>query len=145
MNKIGLFKSYIRNEDPYTQGMAPLPYYINVSFRSLMSLMTRPGNFKWFHYKPLTVTGLVIGYPWMVFWLSGLILGAVRCGRNVYIQFMLLVTLYFIAGSVIGQMFMVDPKLRVSMMPFIAIITAYGWIKLMDSVRAKTKYTINYH
>lgn len=132
--KIGLLKSYTRNEDPYTKGMAPLPYYINVSFRSLTSLMTRPGNFKYFHYKPLTVTGLVLGYPWMVFWLSGLALGAMWCRRNIYIQFMLFITLYFIAGSVIGQMFMVDPKLRVSMMPFIAIISAYGWVGLKQRI-----------
>ena len=134
MSKIGLLKSYIRSEDPYTKGMAPLPYYISVSSRSLMSLMTRPGNFKWFHYKPLTVTGLVIGYPWMVFWLSGLVMGALRCRRNVYIQLMLLITLYFIAGSVVGQMFMVDPKLRVSMIPFIAIISAYGWVSLKQRI-----------
>lgn len=130
VSDIGLFKSYARNTDPYTKGMAPLPYYINVSFRTLTSLMTRPGNFKYFHYKPLTVTGLVIGYPWMVFWLSGLVMGALRCRRNVYIQLMLLITLYFIAGSVVGQMWAVDPKLRVSMMPFIAIISAYGWVYL---------------
>jgi len=139
MSKIGLLKSYIRSEDPYTKGMAPLPYYISVSFRSLMSLMTRPGNFKWFHYKPLTVTGLVIGYPWMVFWLSGLVMGALRCRRNVYIQLMLLITLYFIAGSVVGQMFMVDPKLRVSMIPFIAIISAYGWVSLKQSAERGLK------
>jgi len=137
MSEVGLFKSYIRNKDPYTQGMAPLPYYINVSFRSLVSLMTRPGNFKYFHYKPLTVTGLVLGYPWMVFWLSGLAFGAMWCRRNVYIQFMLFITLYFIVGSVVGQMFMVDPKLRVSIMPFIAIISAYGWMSVVSKIRLR--------
>ncbi|MCX5679815.1 MAG: glycosyltransferase family 39 protein, partial [Candidatus Omnitrophica bacterium] len=104
LDKVGLFKSYARNMDPYTKGMAPLPYYINVTFRSLTSLMTRPGNFKYFKFTPLTIGGLIIGYPWMVFWLSGFIMGAIRSGRNIYIQFMLFVTLYFIFASVVGQM-----------------------------------------
>jgi len=136
LTEFGLLKSYGRNTDPHTQGMAPLPYYINVTSRCLMSLMTRPGNFKYFHYTPLTIAGNVIGYPWMVFWLSGFILGALKCGRNIYIQFMLFVTLYFIAGSVIGQMWFVDPRLRMAMMPFIAIVSAYGWVNLYKSITA---------
>jgi 4-amino-4-deoxy-L-arabinose transferase-like glycosyltransferase len=30
----GLYKSYARNRDPYTQGMPPFAYYTNVTFRS---------------------------------------------------------------------------------------------------------------
>ncbi len=131
----GVFKSYARNTDPYTKGMAPLPYYINVSFRSLVSLMTRPGNFKYFQCEPLTIGGLIIGYPWMVFWLSGFIIGVIRMRRSIYIQFMLFVTLYFIVASVGAQMWIMGTKLRVAMMPFIAIISAYGWMSLRDSCR----------
>ena len=137
LEKIGLIKSYARNTDPYTKGMAPLPYYINVTFRSLTSLMTRPGNFKYFKFAPLTVGGLIIGYPWMVFWLSGFIMGAIRSARNIYIQFMLFVALYFIVASVVGQMWAVDPRLRVAMMPFIAIISAHGWMNLKQHFTTK--------
>lgn len=135
LSSVGLFKSYARNTDPYTKGMAPLPYYINVSFRSLMSLMTRPGNFKYFLCEPLTIGGLIIGYPWMVFWLSGFIIGALRSRRSIYIQFMLFIALYFIVASVGGQMWIMGTKLRVAMMPFISIISAYGWLSLWDSCR----------
>jgi hypothetical protein len=130
LSSVGLFKSYTRNTDALTQGMAPLPYYISVSFRSLMSLMTRPGNFKYFECEPLTIAGLIIGYPWMVFWLSGFIIGIIRMRRNIYIQFMLFATLYFIVASVVAQMWIMGTKLRVAMMPFIAIISAYGWSSL---------------
>jgi len=131
----GLFGNYTRNTDALTQGMSPLPYYISVSFRSLVSFMTRPGNFKYFECEPLTIGGLILGYPWMVFWLSGFIIGAVRSRRNIYIQFMLFVTLYFIVASVGTQMWIMGTKLRVAMMSFIAIISAYGWSSLRDSCR----------
>lgn len=135
LNYQGLFNSYTRNADPYTQGMKPLPYYISVTFRSLMSLMTRPGNFKYFQCQPLTVTGLVLGYPWMVFWLSGFIIGAVKARRNIYIKFMLFVALYFIVASVGAQMWIMGTKLRVAMMPFIAIISAYGWMEIKKWIK----------
>lgn len=132
LSTAGLFKSYTRNKDPYTKDMAPLPYYINVSFRSLMSVMTKPGTFKYFGSDMLTVVGKILGYPWMAFWLSGFIIGAIRMKRNIYIQFMLFVALYFITASVGAQMWIMGDKLRVSMMPFIAIISAYGWKALKE-------------
>ncbi len=123
----GLIKSYARNTDSYTKGMAPLPYYINVSSRCLMSLMTRPGNFKYFDCDTLTVIGKTLGYPWMLFWLSGFIIGAIRMRWHIYIQVMLFIALYFVITSVGGLMWNVGERLRVPMMPFIAIISAYGW------------------
>ena len=134
-----LVGSYARHDDPHTKGMAPLPYYINVSFRSLMSLMTRPGNFKYFQSEPLTIAGLILGYPWMVFWLSGFFIGAIRAMRSIYIQLMLFVALYFITASIGGQMWAVGTKLRVSMMPFIAIISAYGWCLMINHLQKKTR------
>jgi len=132
----GLFKSYIRNTDPYTKKMAPLPYYANVSTRCLMSLMTRPGNLKYFKSDILTVTGKVLAYPWMVFWMIGFIWGIIRMKRNTYLQLMLFVIIYFISVSIGALMWDVCERLRVPMMPFIAIISAYGWINLL-SYRSK--------
>ena len=129
----GLFKSYSRNIDPYTKGMAPLPYYVNVSFRSLMSLMTRPGNLKYFKSDILTSVGKVLAYPWMVFWLAGLIWGIIKTRHSIYTQFMLLVIVYFVVTSIGALMWDVCERLRVPMMPFIAIISAYGWVSLRNS------------
>ncbi len=123
----GLFKSYARNKDSYTKNMAPFPYYVNVSFRCLMSLMTRPGNFKYFQSEGLKVGSFIFSYPWMVFWLSGFLMGAFRIKRNIYLWFMLLVAVYFIITSIGALMWGVGERLRVPMMPFIAIISAYGW------------------
>ena len=125
-----LVKSYARNRDPYTKGMAPLPYYVNVSGRCLMSIMTRPGNFKYFKSPALTVVGKVLAYPWMVFWLAGFIWGAFKARNNIYVQFTLFIIAYFIAASIYSLMWDVSERLRVPMMPFIAIISAYGWVSL---------------
>jgi len=171
LSSMGLIKSYARNTDINTKDMAPLPYYANVSFRCLMSLMTRPGNFKYFGYEPLNLGSFVFSYPWMVFWLSGFIWGIIRIARSTvvaqpqdfrgragfgstsltipqtipslsrdnlsYLQFMLFVTFFFIAISVVGQMWGVGPRFRVPMMPFIAIISAYGWTCILPWFKAR--------
>jgi len=131
LSNVGLFKSYVRNTDPYTKGMTPPPYYINVSFRSLLSVMTKPGHFKYFQSEPLRIGGYIFSYPFMVFWLSGFIIGVIRMRRNIYIQFMSFAALYFIVASIGAQMWVMGDKLRVSTMPFIAIISAYGWSELL--------------
>jgi hypothetical protein len=132
LSSVGLFKSYVRSTDPYTKGMAPLPYYINVSFRSLLSVMTKPGHFKYFQSEPLRIGGYIFSYSFMAFWLMGFVWGIVSMRRNIYLHFILFVALYFITASVVGQMWVMGDKLRVPMMPFIAIISAYGWMLLFD-------------
>lgn len=133
----GLIGSYARHDDPYTKGMAPLPYYINVSFRSLLSVMTKPGHFKYFRSELLRIGGYIFAYPFMAFWLTGFICGMAVMRRNVCLHFMLFVTLYFITASVVGQMWVMGDKLRVSVMPFIAIISAYGWCFMIEQARKK--------
>ena len=130
----GLFKSYVRNTDPHTKGMAPLPYYINVSTRCFLSVMTRPGSLKYFKSHILTVIGKVLAYPWMVLWLAGFIWGIVKTRNNIYAQFMLFIIAYFIAASICALMWDVSERLRVPMMPFIAIISAYGWMSLFRKI-----------
>ena len=132
---IGLIKSYERNKDPYTKDSTPLGYYTSVSFRCLMSLMTRPGNLKYFQSDILTAAGKALGYPWMVFWMAGFIWGLIKAKRNIYYQFLLFATLYFITISICGAMWTVGERFRVPIMPFIAIISAYGWVSLRDSCR----------
>jgi len=92
--------------------------------------MTKPGHFKYFRSEPLRIGGYIFSYPFMIFWLSGFIIGIISMKRNVYIQFMLFTTLYFIFASIGGQMWIMGDRLRVSMMPFIVIISAFGWKSL---------------
>ncbi|OGW78207.1 MAG: hypothetical protein A3C51_02165 [Omnitrophica bacterium RIFCSPHIGHO2_02_FULL_46_20] len=131
----GLIRSYARHNDPHTKGMTPLPYYVNVSFRSLLSVLTKPGHFKYFQSEQLRIGGYIFSYPFMAFWLTGFICGVAAMRRNAYLHFMLFVTLYFITASVVGQMWAMGDRLRVSAMPFIAIISAYGWCSIIEQVR----------
>jgi len=126
----GLFGSYSRNKDPYTMGMKPVPYYISVTTRCFMSLMTRPVPFKYFKSDVLKVAGKVFCYPWIVFWIIGFIGGIAVSRKNIYIQFLLVVVLYFVVATVGGAMWGSGPRFRVPMVPFIAIVSAYGWSKI---------------
>ena len=133
--KIGLYKSYLRNTHLFKQKMGPVSYYINVTWRCFLSIMTRPGSFKYFHWHALTVFGKVVGYPFMVFWMTGLVYGIAKAGRNVYYRFLLVVIMYFICGSVITEMWFVGERYRVPVVPFIAIISAYGWVEIIALVK----------
>ncbi|MDO8662435.1 MAG: hypothetical protein Q7K98_04350 [Candidatus Omnitrophota bacterium] len=126
----GLYKSYSRNKDAESKGMAPAAYYAKTTVRSFLYLMTRPGPFKYFKSKILSAIGNALAYPWMVFWLAGFIIGFIKCGRNIYYQFNLLIIAYFIAASIGGVSLLVGERFRVPMIPFIAIISAYGWLGL---------------
>jgi len=65
----------------------------------------------------------------------GFIIGIVKMRDNLYYQFALLVTLYFIAASIGGISLLVGERFRVPMVPFIAVISACGWIKVRDYLK----------
>jgi hypothetical protein len=124
----GLLGSFSRQNDPsLKQETQPLIYYAKTSSRCLLSLMTRPGQFKYFKSVILSVVGKILAYPWMVFWMIGLLAGVVKTGRNIYYQFILLVIVYFIVISIEGASMHVGERFRVPMVPFIAVLSAYGW------------------
>jgi 4-amino-4-deoxy-L-arabinose transferase-like glycosyltransferase len=127
----GIFHSYSTNKDPLTQGWPPIPYYVNVTWRCFLSLMTRPGSFKYLHFPILTIAGKVIGYPWVVFWMTGFLIGLTKIRRNIYYQFILCVILYFVFTTIGGEMWYSGERYRVPIMPFIAIISAAGWANRM--------------
>ncbi len=135
----GIFHSYLTNKDPLTRGWPPIPYYVNVTWRCFLSLMTRPGSLKYLHFPVLTVAGKVIGYPWVVFWMTGFLLGLTKIRRNVYYQFILCVILYFVFITIAGQMWCSGERYRVPIMPFIAIISAAGWAKRPVSMQGNMK------
>jgi len=152
--------------------------YFKTSWRYFLSLMTRPGPFKYFRSVYFSAIGKVLAYPWMIFWLLGLVIGIWKINGNIYTcaaknlrsfrarlsarfsakpragkvgmdpgrsvcrymeprpegrgevlhyGFILLVILYFIAASVGGAGFHAGERFRVPMMPFIAVLSAYGW------------------
>ncbi len=128
----GLIHSYSRNRDPFTQGAPPALYYINVTWRCALSLFTRPGTFKYLHCPLLAVIGKIFSYIVMAFWMGGFLYGVTKIRRNVYCQFLLLIVVCFACGTIIVEMWNVGERYRVPMMPFIAIIAAYGWTSLFS-------------
>jgi hypothetical protein len=111
--------------------------YAYESWRSVLSLMTRPGTLKYFNSKPLAITAKVLAYPWMVLWMVGFLAGVYKMRRNVYYQFLLLVIIYFVGVSVINLSSAVSERFRVPIVPCIAIISAYGWLNLLNGVLKK--------
>ena len=127
VNLKGLYKSYDRNEDPISQGLPPAAYYVNVGSRNVMSLMTRPASFKNFNSPNLKKVGKIFSYPWIAFWLIGFICGIHKARKNVVFSFLLIVIFYLIGATVIATMWGSGPRFRIPMMPYIAILSAYGW------------------
>lgn len=127
----GLYKSYRRNKDPISQGLPPVAYYCNVTARNLLSLFTRPANFKYFGNRVITVAGKVFSYPWIFFWMIGLLAGLLRIKSSTGLYFLALMIFYFTTTTVLATMWGSGPRFRVPMVPFIAILSAYGWQNIL--------------
>lgn len=135
----GLGKSFSRNKDSLPEDTQPAVYYLKTSLRSFLSLMTRPGPFKYFRSSAVSVLGKIFAYPWMLFWFAGFIIGVANIKKNIYYQFVFLVAFYFIFVSIGGVGLLVGERHRVPIMPFIAVISAFGWSFLKNRL---SKYRI---
>ena len=133
----GLYKSYSRNKDTEAKGQTPVVYYTKTTVRSFLNLMTRPGPFKYFKSQILSAVGNVFAYLWMVFWVSGFIIGIAKTRGNIYCQFLLFLVAYFVVASIGGVSLLASERLRIPMVPFIAIISAYGWLSLKNKALEK--------
>ena len=134
--KFGLWESFSNQVKYAPNKIEPAFCYLKSSLRCFLSLMTRPGPFKYFRSAILSAIGKVLAYPWMVFWVLGLIIGVAKTGSNIYYQFILLVIAYFIVTSIEGAGFLVGERFRVPMVPFIAVLSAYGW-SVLNTKNAK--------
>ena len=130
----GLYKSYSREASLFPQPMPPFLYYIDATWRCFLSLMTRPGSFKYFDSHTLNILTKVLCYPWMVFWITGFLFGILKAGKNICYHFLLLVIACFVGGSIIAEMWFVGERFRVPISAFISIISAYGWIQLFPLI-----------
>ena len=82
-HQFGLIKSYSKNHYPHAQGASPVPYYADLTWRSFLDLMARPGSLKYVKsYPAIAVPGTVLSYLVMIFWLIGLIAGIVKTNKN---------------------------------------------------------------
>jgi 4-amino-4-deoxy-L-arabinose transferase-like glycosyltransferase len=125
-DKDGLYKSYAR-DGKARRTASPSAYYINCGSRAVLALFTRPESFKFWKMKPLTVAGKIVSYPWIVFWMSGFLVGLGKTGSDRRFHFLVWIILYFAVIKVAGTMLFESARFRVPMMPFIAVIAASGW------------------
>jgi hypothetical protein len=133
------YRETIRDDTETTRLLPKAIYYLNAASRSVVKLMTTPGTLKNFNSKPLKRLGKITGYPWVAFWLIGFIFGISKIGKNLHLQFIIFVIIYFIAASVAGILFGVSSRQRVPMMPFVAIISSFGWIWLISLFKKSNK------
>jgi len=103
--------------------------------RDLLSIMTRPGSLKYFDCPAITILGKILGYPLVMFWMAGLLLGITKIGRNIYFQFLLFALICILYGSIVAGTHYAGERFRVPMEPFIAIISAFGWQQLILNKR----------
>jgi 4-amino-4-deoxy-L-arabinose transferase-like glycosyltransferase len=127
----GIIGRYERETDPKFRAMTQALYYVDSVGRNLLNLMTAPGSMRSFHSKTWIIFGSVFGYLFVVFWWAGLIAGVNQWKAEVTGQFLFLVLLYFITISLVSTGWHVTPRFRVPMMPFIAILSARGWMALL--------------
>ena len=134
-----IYKENERDEDKFIESLPPSLYHLNAASRCIMSLMARPGTLKAFKSETLKRIEKIVAYPWIVFWLVGFIVGVSRIERSYYLQFLAFVVLYFICASVGGILYGVSSRMRVPMMPFIAIISSCGWLRIRSSLKTREK------
>ena len=135
-----MYKSFERNNDPISKGLPPAAYYCNVTARCFLSLFTRPATFKYFGNRALTVAGKIFSYPWIAFWMAGLLVGLAKMRGNVNYYFLAFMIFYFTATTIVATMWGSGPRFRIPMVPFIAILSAYGWQKIRSQEKRKDSF-----
>lgn len=123
----GLIHSYVQNKNPDLKDLSPVPYYLTVVSDSLRDMLLDPGSFKYFESEGLKHVGKVFSYPFLVFWVFGFGIAFLRLPLNFHYCFLVLGVIYFIGVPIVATSYMVVPRFRVPAMPFIAILSAYGW------------------
>jgi hypothetical protein len=125
-----LLKSYAWHKESDPQWYSPFFYYVKTTANGLLNLLARPGSLKYLRYPPINIIGKIFGYPWMIFWLTGFFAGIFHSKKNIYLQSMLWVVAYLITATLIGAVTVSGERLRLPMLPFIAVIAAFGWSTL---------------
>ena len=135
---VGLVGSYAKDREKIPPGQGPVGYYVRTTSHCLTELMTRPGSLKYFGSVPLKVAGKIFGYPFVVFWVIGFLAGLARMKGDPALHFLAYIVLYFICVTIMATILGEGSRFRVPMVPFIAILSAHGWVWLRE------KYSRNF-
>lgn len=144
-NEYGLMKGSVLHKDINSQGLGhSVFYHADIVSRSFLNFMVRPGSLKYLSFgnlndiifcRFLKVIFQILSYLVMIFWLIGFIVGVAKIRRNIYCQFMLFVILYFLCATIANIALLAGERFRIPTVPFIAIISAYGWLIIQSFTR----------
>jgi hypothetical protein len=135
-----LMGSFARNQASKAPGLSPTSYYLNATSRQLLALMTEPGSLKYFGSQPLKTMGAVVGYALVAFWLIGFLAGIAKNEKSRYFEFLTWMVMYFMAVTMVAVGWGVGPRFRVPLMPFIAILSAAGWLTIYSLLRSRKSH-----
>ncbi len=133
---MGMLHNYTRTPEDIREKTGPVRYYASLISKSIIQFFTAPGTFKYLSSEPLKIFSKIYGYPWVAFWLLGLFFARYRSPSA---QFLGLTTLYFMLVSVYVVGLCVGSRFRAPAMPFIAILSAQGWVYLSDIIKARLR------
>ncbi|MFT5387330.1 MAG: hypothetical protein ACI9E5_000457 [Candidatus Omnitrophota bacterium] len=130
----GVFSNTERiRKDGKSDHLSSYRYYLNIIPRSYWELFTRPATLKNFGNENLKLVGKIFAYPFILFWMVGMVRGAWRMRTNIYGQICLVVILYFATVTVCAILLNVGSRFRLPMMPCIAMLAAIGFSKNFTS------------
>jgi len=132
LHHMGLTHHYARYRESKDITVHPFLHYTDLTARSIIQFFTLPGTFKYLESRPLRVVSKIFGYPWMVFWLVGFLLAG---SDTVQKKFLLSTILYFMLVSILVTGLCVGSRFRVPVMPLLSILSASGWIKIIDKYK----------
>ena len=130
---MGLTHKYERAGGFEKTKMNPLQYYANHTARSTIQFFTIPGTLKYLRSRPLKIASKIYGYPWVVFWLIGVFFAEYN---KLSYRFLLLTVLYFAAASIVVTGLCVGSRFRAPVMPLLSILSASGWLRIFNYIRA---------
>ena len=120
------------------EGMASLLIHDLYAFvRGCFYHLTRPISFKYFGWAPLRKVGSVLSSSWTIFCAAGLVFGTFKIRKNLSYQFLLWNIIYFCSAAVLSAYKMAEARMRMSFLPCVAILSAYGWSLLWPLVKEK--------
>ncbi len=122
----------VSNSDKSSNKFLQAINYLDMAWVSLIDLMTPPGTLKYYKSKFLAALGKIFFYPWMVFWMAGLLVGCVKARRNIYCQFLFLLMLYFIGVTIVNISDAGGERFRIPFVASIAVISSFGWLAIRD-------------
>ena len=131
----GLFHKYFTwNQSSLAGNIASVAWGILVTGKLLLNFLLCSVSFKYLGWYPLQIAGRILSYPWTFFWLPGFLAGLYKTRKNVLCQFLLLVLLYFSVGTVVNLSDFLEARLKIPIVPCLAIFSACGWSFLWPKI-----------